>query len=119
MTTRSGTEVRQRTHQVGVRLTGAELAVIQGHADRACLSLADALRSLALARAANQRTEWGLRYGDGEIESPLSYQDARRMRRDHRDAIASGEVDADDYEPMRLVRRTVTTETTDWEDSRA
>lgn len=65
------------------------------------------------------RTEWGVQFGDGEVDGPhFTRQAVQRIRRDHRDAIAAGEAGADDYEPMRLVRRTVTTEITDWEDTR-
>lgn len=64
-----------------------------------------------------EHVEWGVRYGDGEVDywtttvdgqtrpgdRSLAEETIERARAD----IAAGHADAEDYEPMTLVRRTV------------
>lgn len=64
--------------------------------------------------SAIKRTEWGVHFGDQAIEPCVSYEDARRVIREAREHIKSGEWDAEDYEPMTLVSREVMTVTGEW-----
>lgn len=51
--------------------------------------------------------QFGVRYGDGEVEGPFtSRRDAVEWRDRARRSIESGEWAAGDYEPMTIVART-------------
>lgn len=70
----------------------------------------------------HRETEWGIRFGDGEIESyaPDEVTSAAEVIgriRELRAAISERRVETDDYEPMVVVRRAraVTTVETPWE----
>lgn len=67
------------------------------------------------AGAATTTPEWAIRFGDGVIDTgwPTREQAACYIA-DIRAEITAGKVDADDYEPMVVMRRNVTTWTEAW-----
>lgn len=69
----------------------------------------EAMIAARLAQPAGEtRVEWGVRYGDGDVEEFSSRESVDRQLVYLRRCIASNEVEAGDYEPMTVVSRTVT-----------
>ena len=60
-------------------------------------------------------TQWGIQYGDGEVDGPTDQTTAVRRLRDIRSRIIRGELA---HEPMRLVKRTHEIYVSEWEDAR-
>jgi hypothetical protein len=64
-------------------------------------------------------TEWGLKWGDGEVEAEGTRECARTTRRAVREDIAKGFYDGlapEEMEPIKIVRREVTLSVTPWEE---